>query len=100
MNAKVLAPLQGLNGPGGILVKDGWILAVGKDVTRDSVGASATIMCRCKGHLLVPGLVDMRVFAGEPGSGIPRDAGQCIGCGSGGRCHHDHRHAEYATGDR
>ena len=27
VNAKVLAPLQGLNGPGGILVEDGWILS-------------------------------------------------------------------------
>lgn len=67
VNAKVLAPMQGLNGPGGILVEDGWILAVGKDVTRDSVGASATVV-DCKGRLLVPGLVDMRVFTGEPGS--------------------------------
>jgi dihydroorotase len=67
VNAHVLAPLQGLNGKGGILVEDGWILAVGKDVTRESVGATSTVV-DCKGRLLIPGLVDMRVFTGEPGS--------------------------------
>ncbi len=67
INAHVLAPMQGLNGPGGIIVEDGWILAVGKSVTRESVGSTATVV-DCKGHLLIPGLVDMRVFTGEPGS--------------------------------
>jgi dihydroorotase len=67
VNAHVLAPMQGLNGPGGILVEDGWILAVGKSVTRESVGATSTVI-DCKGRLLIPGLVDMRVFTGEPGS--------------------------------
>jgi dihydroorotase len=67
LNAHVLAPAQGLDGTGGILVEDGWILAAGKDVTRDSVGASATVV-DCKGRVLAPGLIDMRVFTGEPGS--------------------------------
>lgn len=67
VNAKVLAPMQGLDCEGGILVEDGWILAVGKAVTRESVGATSTVI-DCKGRLLIPGLVDMRVFTGEPGS--------------------------------
>ena len=67
INAHVLAPAQGLDGPGGILIEDGWILAAGKDVTRDSVGSSATVV-DCKGRVLAPGLIDMRVFTGEPGS--------------------------------
>ncbi len=67
VNAQVLAPAQGLDGPGGILIEDGWILAVGKDVTRDSAGASATVI-DCKGRIIAPGLIDMRVFTGEPGS--------------------------------
>jgi dihydroorotase len=67
VNAHVLAPMQGLNGNGGILVEDGWILAVGKEVTRESVGTTSSIV-DCKGRLLMPGLVDMRVFTGEPGS--------------------------------
>jgi dihydroorotase len=67
VNARVLAPAQELDTVGGILVEDGWILAVGKDVTKDSVGTSAAVT-DCQGRLLVPGLIDMRVFTGEPGS--------------------------------
>jgi dihydroorotase len=67
INANVIAPQQGLNGKGGILIEDGWILAAGPQVTRDMVGA-ATSVTDCKGKLLIPGLIDMRVFTGEPGS--------------------------------
>ena len=37
LNANVVAPAQGLNGKGGILIEDGWILAAGPKVTRDSI---------------------------------------------------------------
>lgn len=67
VNAMVVAPAQSLNGPGGILVEDGWILDVGPRVTRDSVGASA-VVTDCAGMMLTPGLIDMRVFTGEPGN--------------------------------
>ncbi len=67
LNAQVIAPQQGLHGIGGILIEDGWILAAGPQVTRDMVGA-ATPVTDCKGKLLMPGLIDMRVFTGEPGS--------------------------------
>jgi dihydroorotase len=67
INAEVIAPYQGLNGKGGVLIEDGWILAAGPNVTRDMVGA-ATAVTDCKGKVLVPGLIDMRVFTGEPGS--------------------------------
>jgi dihydroorotase len=67
VNAEVIAPQQGLNGKGGILIEDGWILAAGPQVTREMVGAT-TQTTDCKGKLLIPGLIDMRVFTGEPGS--------------------------------
>jgi dihydroorotase len=67
LNAHVIAPQQGLNGKGGILIEDGWILAAGPQVTREMVGAQ-TQAVDCKGKLLIPGLIDMRVFTGEPGS--------------------------------
>ena len=67
VNAHVVAPQQGLNGLGGLLIEDGWILAAGPQVTREMVGASTQIT-DCKGKLLIPGLIDMRVFTGEPGS--------------------------------
>jgi len=67
LNAEIVAPAQGLHGKGGILIEDGWILAAGPKVTRDSVG-SGTAVIDCSGLTLIPGLIDMRVFTGEPGS--------------------------------
>lgn len=67
LNAHVVAPQQGLNGIGGVLIEDGLILAAGPQVTREMVGV-ATQITDCKGKLLIPGLIDMRVFTGEPGS--------------------------------
>jgi dihydroorotase len=67
VNANIVDPAQGLNGKGGILIEDGWILAVGPKVTRDMAGPGAAII-DVKGHTLVPGLIDMRVFTGEPGT--------------------------------
>ena len=66
VNASIVAPAQGLNGKGGILVEDGWILDVGPKVTKDSVGGAT--VTDCKGLTLIPGLIDMRVFTGEPGT--------------------------------
>lgn len=67
VNANIVAPAQGLNGKGGILIEDGWILAVGPKVTRETAGAGAAVV-DAKGLTLVPGLIDMRVFTGEPGT--------------------------------
>ena len=67
VNAHILSPREGLDGKGGILFEDGWILSVGASVTRDSVGAQTEVV-DCKGRHIIPGLVDMRVFTGEPGS--------------------------------
>jgi dihydroorotase len=67
INAHILSPREGMDGKGGILVEDGWILAVGPSVTRDSVGSNGEVV-DCKGRHIFPGLVDMRVFTGEPGT--------------------------------
>ncbi|MFO1122462.1 MAG: dihydroorotase [Hyphomicrobiales bacterium] len=67
LNANIVAPAQGLAGHGGVLVEDGWILAAGPKVTRDSIG-SGTPVIDCSGLVLMPGLIDMRVFTGEPGT--------------------------------
>ncbi|WP_373504527.1 dihydroorotase [Aestuariivirga sp.] len=67
VNANIVAPAQGLDGKGGILIEDGWILAVGPKVTRESAG-SGTAVINCSGLTLIPGLIDMRVFTGEPGT--------------------------------
>lgn len=67
LNAEIVAPAQGLSGRGGILIEDGWILGVGERVTRENVGAG-TAVTDCRGRTLIPGLIDMRVFTGEPGT--------------------------------
>jgi dihydroorotase len=67
LNAQIVAPAQGLNGTGGIVVEDGWILAVGPGVTRETVGAGTAIQ-DARGLTLMPGLIDKRVFTGEPGT--------------------------------
>lgn len=67
LNANIVAPAQGLNGLGGILIDDGWILAVGPKVSKENIGAGTQIV-DCTGLTLMPGLIDMRVFTGEPGA--------------------------------
>jgi dihydroorotase len=67
INANIVAPAQGLDGKGGILIEGGWILAVGPKVTRETAG-SGTPVIDCSGLTLIPGLIDMRVFTGEPGT--------------------------------
>ena len=66
VNAHIVAPAQGLSGKGGILIEDGWILAAGPKVTRETAGAGTSVT-DCAGRTLIPGLIDMRVFTGEPG---------------------------------
>jgi dihydroorotase len=67
LNARLIDPAQELDGKGGLLIEDGWILAAGPKVTAQSAGAGTTTF-DCKGHILAPGLIDMRVFTGEPGN--------------------------------
>jgi len=67
LNARIVDPSQGIDGVGGIVVEDGWILAAGPAVTAQNSGAGTTIV-DCRGLVLMPGLVDMRVFTGEPGA--------------------------------
>ena len=43
VNAQIVAPAQGLNGQGGILIEDGWILAVGPAVTKESQSLGTSI---------------------------------------------------------
>lgn len=63
VNARLVDPATRRDEPGNLLVEDGRIKALGADVT--SQGAGRTV--DCKGHVLAPGLIDMQVFACEPG---------------------------------
>jgi dihydroorotase len=67
VNARLFDPAQALDTAGGVIVADGRLIAVGPEVTAAKAGAGSDIV-DCRGKLLMPGLVDMRVFTGEPGN--------------------------------
>ncbi len=67
INAQIVDPSQKMNEAGGLLVENGRVVAIGSKVTKAMVGSQA-VAIDCKGNILVPGLIDMRVFTGEPGT--------------------------------
>jgi dihydroorotase len=67
INTRVIDPQNNINEVGGILIdENGKIKAVGKKITKDSASKECEII-DCKGNISIPGIVDMRVFVGEPG---------------------------------
>ena len=67
INTRVIDPQNNIDEVGGILIdENGKIKAVGKKVTKDNVPKDCEII-DCKGNISIPGIVDMRVFVGEPG---------------------------------
>jgi dihydroorotase len=65
-NARIIDPSRNLDEVGTIVVKDGVILAAGKDAQNQGVPEGAAVR-DCNGLVAVPGLVDARVHIGEPG---------------------------------
>jgi len=65
-NARVVDPSRDLDAPGAVLVRDGRIVAAGPDAARQGAPEGAEVV-DCRGAAILPGLVDMRVFVGEPG---------------------------------
>jgi dihydroorotase len=66
INASLVDPEKGTQSPGGVLVENGVIVDFGAHVTRAQVGDAQVI--DCGGDVVSPGLIDMRVFVGEPGA--------------------------------
>ncbi len=66
-NLRILDPSRNLDETGTILIRDGVILAAGSDAAHQGVPEGATVQ-DCRGLIAVPGLVDARVFVGEPGA--------------------------------
>lgn len=66
-NARVIDPSRGLDAVGAVIVADRRIIAAGPEVVRTTRPAGAEVV-DCKGAIVAPGLVDMRVFVGEPGA--------------------------------
>jgi dihydroorotase len=67
MNARLIDPASGLDAPGALLIEDNRVADFGPQLFHDAPSADAEIV-DCQGLVLAPGLIDMRVFTGEPGS--------------------------------
>ncbi|MEM6495457.1 MAG: dihydroorotase [Pseudomonadota bacterium] len=65
INARLIDPATGMDEPGGLLVEDGQIVDFGPHLRRNAPEGFAVY--DCQGNILCPGLIDMQVFAGEPG---------------------------------
>ncbi len=66
INTRIVDPRNNIDEIGGVLInEEGRIQAVGSKVTKDN--ASDAIVYDCKNKITIPGIVDMRVFVGEPG---------------------------------
>ena len=67
INANIIDPHNSLNEIGGIIIgENGKIEAVGKKVNTNNIPSREKII-DLKGKYVFPGIVDMRVFVGEPG---------------------------------
>ena len=66
INTRIVDPRNNIDEIGGVLInEEGRIQALGSKVTKDN--ASDAIVYDCKNKITIPGIVDMRVFVGEPG---------------------------------
>ena len=67
INANIIDPYNSLNENGGLIIgEDGKIEAIGKKVNPNNLPTREKTI-DLKGKYIFPGLVDMRVFVGEPG---------------------------------
>lgn len=66
INARVIDPSQNLDIHADVLVEKGKIAKIGKNLPRTNLRKTCKLI-DCKGNILSPGLVDSRVFIGEPG---------------------------------
>jgi dihydroorotase len=67
INARIIDPSQEMDEKGSVVVdKNGKIKLIGKDVKKTDAMSSAEII-DLKNNILIPGIVDMKAFVGEPG---------------------------------
>ena len=66
-NARIIDPSQSLDFHGEVLIAKGKIVEIGEKIDRSNFKKSTKII-DCKGFVLSPGLIDLRVFCGEPGA--------------------------------
>ncbi|MCR4281659.1 MAG: amidohydrolase family protein, partial [Bauldia sp.] len=66
LNARVVDPSRNLDAPGAVIVADRRIVGAGPEALGARPAGAEIVDCR--GAIVAPGLVDMRVFVGEPGA--------------------------------
>ena len=67
INGNIIDPHNSINEVGGLIISDkGQLEAVGKKVNTNNIPSREKVI-DLKGKYIFPGLVDMRVFVGEPG---------------------------------
>ena len=66
-NARIVDPAQNMDEIGSLLVEDGIIAACGAEFSKINFNNPVNTV-DCEGNCLFPGLVDGRVFIGEPGA--------------------------------
>ncbi|MDP6345004.1 MAG: dihydroorotase [Alphaproteobacteria bacterium] len=67
LNARLIDPASGLDQAGGLLTEGDTIADLGPGLFADGPPEGAEVV-DCGGRVLCPGLIDMRVFVGEPGA--------------------------------
>lgn len=67
LNARLIDPASRYDGPGAVLVRDGAIIDVIQGAAPNGLSADVETV-DCGGKVLSPGLIDLRVKTGEPGS--------------------------------
>ena len=66
-NVRIIDPSRNLDEIGTIIVEHGLISAAGAEAQNQGIPSGAEVK-DCTGLVAVPGLVDARVFVGEPGN--------------------------------
>ena len=67
INARIIDPSQSMDEKGSLILNDkGKVKAIGKNVKKTDANKDAEII-DLKDNILIPGLVDMKAFVGEPG---------------------------------
>jgi len=64
---RLIDPASGLDAKGGLLIDNGRIADVGPRLFNDAEPTDPEVI-DARGLVLTPGLIDARVFTGEPGS--------------------------------
>ena len=67
VNARLIDPASGLDALGALLTEGRLIADLGPRLFNDGLPAGVEKI-DCGGQVLAPGLIDMRVFTGEPGA--------------------------------